>query len=219
MHPFYEVFVSSLIEADKEACVSSVLDQMDNNRLDIPTLYMEILAPALNHHFCQSEQELLCIWEEHIRSSIIRTIIECCYPYVIRERDQKLGGARKGRVVVVCPTQELHELGARMVADFFTLAGFDTAFVGANTPQDEIIEGIGRYQPDYVCISVTASFNLVAARRTMQHILDVRSRWGSDFKVVVGGHAFYRNPELARELGADLHVTSLEQIHQLGEKA
>ncbi len=42
MHPFYEVFISSLNEANKEACVSSVLDQMDNKRLDIRTLYLDI---------------------------------------------------------------------------------------------------------------------------------------------------------------------------------
>ena len=44
---------------------------------------------------------------------------------------------RCGRcVVVTCVGGELHELGARMVGDFFDMAGWDTYFCGADTPHE-----------------------------------------------------------------------------------
>lgn len=41
---------------------------------------------------------------------------------------------KKGVATVLCPPEEYHDLEARMVADFFTIAGFDTIYVGGNTP-------------------------------------------------------------------------------------
>lgn len=215
MDAFTQDFNSRLAAADKETCVNMVISRLESGQIDIGMLYNGILTPALNEPFCQDNQEVICIWEEHVRSSIIRTIIECCYPYVIKERDQRQGANRKGKVIVVCPTREFHEIGARMVADYFTVAGFDTTFVGANTPQDEIIEAIEFVKPDYVSISVSASYNLVAGRRIIRKIMDVRSRTNQGFKIVIGGHAFDRNPEQAGEMGADLHLKSREEILNL----
>ena len=161
MHPLYERFLSFLDKDDRFGCVDFVLTRLQNNVLDIVTLYDEILAPSLRESFCREKQKAICVWEEHVRSSIIRTVIECCYPYVVKERAEKYRSAPKGKVIVVCPPEELHEIGARMVADFFTLCGFDAVFVGANTPQTEILEAIDYERPKYIAISVSNYYNLV----------------------------------------------------------
>ena len=143
MHPLLNEFKTLLDTADKAACVELILAKLNSKDIDIITLYTQVLSPALNEPFCKDSQRSVCIWEEHTRSSIIRTIIECCYPYVIRERNKIFGSNTRGKVIVVCPTEEYHELGARMIADFFALASFDVTFIGANTPQDDIWESIG----------------------------------------------------------------------------
>ena len=99
-----------------------------------------------------------------------------------------------------------------MTADFFTLCGFDVTFVGANTPQEDIIEAVGTLQPAYVGVSVTSSYNLVAARRTIQQLLDVRTRTGGTFKIPVGGGAFAGNPGMVDTLGADMLANSYADI-------
>jgi methanogenic corrinoid protein MtbC1 len=218
MHPLYDEFLTYLEEQNKEKCVDFALSKLAGGEVDVGTLYIEILTPSLNEGFCKIDQLEICIWEEHLRSSIVRTIIEACYPYVIRERRAKFPSGSRGTVLVVCPPEELHELGARMAADLFTLGGFDATFVGANTPQEEILGAVGHLKPAYVAISTTSSYNLVAAKKTIQRLLDIRQEKGLDFKVIVGGHAFDCNPCFHEEAGADIYLPNLRDILGFAEE-
>ncbi len=155
MHRLFNEFIDQINRQHKEQCVQMVLSSLHTQNIDIVTLYNEVLTPALTNHACPPEHNEISIWEEHVRTSIIRTIIECCYPFVIKERDEKYHSAFKGRVAAVCPPDELHEIGIRMVADFFTLCGYNVDFVGANTPVKHIISAIKYIRPDYVAISIT----------------------------------------------------------------
>ena len=49
------------------------------------------------------------------------------------------------------------EIGARMVADFFEMEGWDTCFLGANTPKESIIETIRAQKADLVALSDTVA--------------------------------------------------------------
>ena len=42
-------------------------------------------------------------------------------------------------MVATCIGGELHEIGIRMVADFFEMEGWDTYYLGANTPADAVV--------------------------------------------------------------------------------
>ena len=75
MDSFYGEFLSLLDEGNKERCVNLCLVKLSEHTLDVVTLYQDILAPALREKFCRSRDEEICIWEEHIRTSIVRTII------------------------------------------------------------------------------------------------------------------------------------------------
>jgi MerR family transcriptional regulator, light-induced transcriptional regulator len=215
MHPFYTEFIGYLDQEDKEKSVRWILGKIQDNSIEVVTLYNQILTPALNVAFCKSDQKEICIWEEHIRTSIIRTIIECCYPYVIQERDEKYHSAHKGKTLVVCPPGELHEIGARMIADFFILCGFRVVFVGANTPQDDIINAIKYEKPEFVAISITNYFNLVETRTMIQRISDLKS--SLTFKVILGGQACQGNPAACRQFNPDLILHSFEDIKRLSE--
>jgi len=215
MQTAYEQFLSYLDKDDKFGCVDFILTRLQKNDLDIVTLYDNILAPSLRESFCREKHKAICIWEEHVRSSIIRTIIECCYPYVVKERNDKYMSPLKGKVIVVCPPEELHEIGARMVADFFTLCGFDAIFVGANTPQVEILEAIDYVKPKYIAISITNYYNLVAARKTISKIRELGEITDADFKIIVGGLAFEQNPCACDDVGVDLLLHNFEDIKNL----
>lgn len=143
MHPFYEKFLNLLVSEDKENCVNFILDKLDKGEIDVVTLYTDILTLALNSMFCtEDDDDSECIWKEHVRTSIVRTILECCYPYLIKERKAKGIDRRNEKIIVVCPSEEIHEIGARMIVDYFTMLGFDAIFIGANTPREEILNAI-----------------------------------------------------------------------------
>lgn len=218
MHPLYEEFAGHLAREDKPRCVELALSKLSRGDIDVPTLYNEVLAPALNAPTYSVEEGAVRIWEEHVRTSIVRTIIENAYPFVQREKRARNGaGAPRQSVIVVCPTEEFHEIGARMVADFFELAGFDATFVGANTPQEEILEAIAVLKPTYVAVSATNTYTLVPARRVLAQLRELRERTRTGFRIIVGGHAFRKNPSLVQEMGADLHLSTFEDIQRLAE--
>lgn len=197
---------------DKYGCVRLVLDALGSGQVEIVPLYQEVLRRAAREEFCTLRQRNLCIWEEHVRTSIIRTVLECCYPSIMESRRRAHGDGSRGKVLVVCPTEEYHELGARMAADFFTLCGFDVTFVGANTPLDQIVEAVGDIAPEYVGVSVTNPYNLIAARRTVRHLREVRERARATFRIVLGGNAIVERPDLVEHLGGDTLVDSYDDI-------
>ena len=211
----YEQFRALLDAEDTEACVLFALARLDAGELDVVELYEQVLAPAAREQRCSRRGRQLCIWEEHVRTSIIRTVLECCLPHLMKSRRLRSGDASRGRVVIVCPTEEYHELGARMAADLFTLCGYDVTFVGANTPQQEIVEAALLLHPSYIGVSVTSPYNLLAARRVIQHLREMRSRTGAGFQIVVGGKAFEHDPQLVDELGADRLLHGYDDIYRL----
>jgi methanogenic corrinoid protein MtbC1 len=204
-------FLDALDREDKETAVTLVTRSLEAGELGIVQLYEEVLAPAQNEWECEGD-EGTCIWREHVRSSIVRTIVEIAYPHVLRERGARGITPNGVPVTVLCPPEELHEIGPRMVADYFTLAGYDVTFVGANTPIDTIISGVASTRPRYVAVSVTNHYNLVALRRTVERI---RDRLPEGTEIIVGGRAIEANPDLVRELGADIALASFDDIVKL----
>jgi methanogenic corrinoid protein MtbC1 len=214
MKELYEEFLKQLEKGDKEKSVAIALKQLEEGSLKVHELYEDILAPALNSIGNEDEAQSIGVWEEHFRSSVVRTIIECCYPYSLKERDRQ-GIVRNGqRVIVICPEGEYHDIGARMAADYFTLAGFDAVFIGSSTPKGEFINMIETLKPQYVALSVISYYNLVSAKKTIESI---HAKFGSSIRILAGGHVFFRNPEAISEIGADALVNTYEEIMNLGK--
>ena len=215
MGSFYQEFMEHLERGDKEKCVVISLEQVKEGKLNIRDLYNGVLAPALNSICNENQVQKIGIWEEHFRSSVVRTIIEGCFPYVIKERDSKGIIKKESKVVILCPEGELHDIGARMAADFFTLAGYEAIFIGSSTPKNEFICMIDSLKPQYIAISVISYYNLVSAKRTIDSI---RNKYGNSIKIIAGGHALSRNPASVSEIGADVLVNTYDEIMNLGKE-
>lgn len=209
MNKFYGEFLGHLEREDRFACIEYAVSKLSSGELDVVTLYEDIVGPALNSIDCNINDKGFCIWKEHVRSSIVRTVIENCYTYVIKEREKSKISGRAGTAAVICPDGEYHEIGARIVADFFTMCGLDTTFVGSSTPKEEFISVLEYLKPDFIAVSVTNYYNLVSAGKTIK---EIRSRYKGNLKILVGGNAFLKNPDAYKEIGADTHVRTFNEI-------
>ena len=210
---FYNKFCSYLENEDKQGCVEFILDAVDKKYIGITELYEKILAPSLNGMEGREGQEELFIWTEHIRSSIIRTIIECCYPYVMGEIRKAGQTVDRGKVLLVCPPEEYHELGARMGSDFFNLCGYSTVFVGSNTPAEVIVSGLVVENQKYVVISASNYYNLIAAKK----VADAVHAADKSIKILASGHAFRHDKAMGEVIGAIGVVNSIDDIMALEE--
>jgi len=212
MDKLYTELLDVLEKEDRYASIKFVTDALTSEKIGIVDMYEKILGPAMNKLECKLSEQKLCIWKEHVRSSIMRSIIECCYPFVIKERDSIGSGKNKGKAIVFCPDGEYHEIGARMVSDFFTMCGFESIFIGSSTPKEEFINILDVLEPTCIAISVTNYYNLVSAKRT---IAEIRKSAKKDMKIVAGGNAFIKNTQAYKEIGADAMVNTFEDIKAL----
>jgi methanogenic corrinoid protein MtbC1 len=191
-------------EESRNDAVRLAIRMLQEQEVSVVELYETILAKALQEIDCR-EGDKECIWKEHIETSIVRTIVENSYPYLIDaiERVPK----KQKLVVVLCPEEEYHEIGARMAHDFFLLHGYDAVFIGANTPKDVAMDAVEILKPDYLAISVTNMYNVVHAKRIVQAAKALQP----DLRILAGGVAFY-NRNALESVGADYHLTSFQSI-------
>ncbi len=207
----YETFLALLEEEKKEEALAFVMDLLKNKKMDVLDLYIDILAPSLNNMECNLADRNICIWKEHVRTGIIRTIVECCFPYVM-EKKYELNHSNAGIAVVLCPPEEYHDLGARMVTDFFTICGYHSIFVGSNTPYHDFYNAINVICPNIVAISVSNYYNLASTKKIISDLKKVDSCY---FKIIVGGHAFTKNIDNYKMVGADYYANSYLDIEKI----
>lgn len=208
MQKTLEQFQKFLKAENKELAVKYIMEKLESKEIDVINLYCNILTPSLNQMECSPEEEKIAIYKEHVKTAIVRTILECSYPYVLLKREE-LGLAKKGVAIILCPPEEYHEIGARMAADFFAIAGYETVFTGSNTPYQDVYNALNIIRPKLIAISVTNYFNLVAAKRMISELKQILTL---STKIVVGGHAFQDDENKYRIIGADYYVKSFDDI-------
>ena len=64
--------------------------------------------------------------------------------------------------MAACIADELHEIGIRMVADFFEMDGWDTYYIGSDVSSTAILQVVEKHEAKVLALSVTFS-RIVAA--------------------------------------------------------
>jgi methanogenic corrinoid protein MtbC1 len=209
---YYDKFINFLINEDKEQAVSFVVSLLDDRKISIEELYIDLLAPSLHTFECNDADQEICIWKEHFRTSIIRTILEISYGYILK----RLTDIQKSqlKIVVLTPAFEFHEIGAIMNTHFFMLEGFNANYIGANTPKGDILSAIRAYKPDFIALSVTNPYNLVITKQ----ITDDIKRFFPEVKIILGGQAFHDISNI-KDLKYDYILQNLDDLRVFRNEA
>jgi methanogenic corrinoid protein MtbC1 len=155
------------------------------------------------HVFQRSQREIGRLWQlnllsvaqEHYCTAATQLVMSQLYPRVF-------SGERKGRTLVAaCVAGDLHEVGLRMVADFFEMEGWDAFYVGANAPSRCVVEAVAERGADVLAVSATLTSNVREVRGLVGAVRASAECGG--VKVIAGGYPFNVEPALWREVGAD----------------
>ncbi|MFP4187350.1 MAG: B12-binding domain-containing protein [Acholeplasmataceae bacterium] len=211
LETYMQTFLSLLKKEDKERAVRYAIDLLEQKELTVEQLYLELLAPTLSNFECDVEDEEVCIWKEHIRTSIIRTILEISYLSIIERRKtiERVGKT----ILVLTPAFEYHEIGAIMNTHLMLLQGFDARYIGANTPKDEILSALRAYEPDFIALSVSNTYNIVVTKRITEEI----RRFFPDVGIILGGRAFFKQGA-NESLTYDYLLNSLDDLKAFKRK-
>lgn len=178
--------------------------------MSVRDVYLHVFQPVQHEIGRLWQLNRVTIAQEHVCTAITQLVMSQLYPRVFA------GEKRDLRLVATCLGGELHEIGIRMVADFFEMEGWDTIYLGANTPAGEVVGEVVSVEAQLVAVSVTLSEHVEAAAALIREIRsDARC---AAVKVIVGGLPFNETPELWRRIGADGSARDAEQAIDLAER-
>lgn len=175
----YRRYLSSLLAGDRLACRSIALSLLDQN-IPLLTLYTDLFQRSMYEVGDRWERNLISVVTEHIATSITENVIAMAYPRLFAH--PKTGKS----ALVSCVADEYHQIGGRMVADYFEMQGWDSYFAGANQPLVDLLRFVRERQPDVVALSAAICMNLPTLVEAVEAILACSAKP----RIIVGGQAF-----------------------------
>lgn len=178
--------------------------------LSLRSLYLDGFEPVQHELGRLWELNRMSVAQEHYCTAITQLALAETYPRVFR-------ATGKGpRMVVTGVPGELHELGGRMVADFFELDRWDVTYLGEPGQLEYVLCALRETQAQLLGISITMSHNVSAAK---QLIAQVRSEVKLHaVKILIGGRAIMQGSAQWTQLGADGSAPHADGAVQLGRQ-
>jgi methanogenic corrinoid protein MtbC1 len=107
-------------------------------------------------------------------------------------------------VVSAAVAGNAHDIGVRIVSDFFEFTGWRAVCLGADLPAIEIAHSVKFFDSSLVLLSAALSTQLKAIRETVQAVREL----DPNCKIIVGGTALADTPDIWRQLGADAYAST-----------
>lgn len=194
LSPLAMLYSRALLRGDRDLASRLVLQAVEQGT-PVKDIYRHVFQTAQHEIGRLWQINQISVAEEHYSTAATQLIMSQLYPYVF-------SGAKIGRTIVaVCVSGDLHELGARMVADFFEIEGWDSYYTGASTPTAGVLQAVVDRRADMLAISATITHHVP----DVKHLIGlVRGNQACEHvKIIVGGYPFNRQPDLWRRVGAD----------------
>ena len=152
----------------------------------------------------------ISIAQEHYCTAATQLVMSQLYPHIFALD-------RRGRAMVAtCVAGDLHELGVRMVADFFEMDGWDTFYLGANTPHQGVSDTIVERRAEVLAVSATLATHVPAVRELIAVVRASPAAGG--VTILVGGHPFNEDPDLWKTVDADATAPDAQQAVDLANR-
>jgi methylmalonyl-CoA mutase cobalamin-binding domain/chain len=186
-------YLHALLKGERYVASHLVLEAVQQGT-SVKDIYLHVFQPAQHELGRLWQTGQISVAQEHYCTAATQLVMSQLYPTIFA--GDKIGR----RLVATCVGGELHEIGMRMVADFFEMEGWDTYYIGANAPTESILRTLQERQVDVLGVSVTMTFHVSAVEKL---IARVRASGAGRLKIIVGGYPFNIAPELWRQTGAD----------------
>jgi methanogenic corrinoid protein MtbC1 len=199
-------YLAALLRGDRRLATELIREAVERGA-PVKEIYLEV--------FQRSQYEIGRLWQineisvakEHYCTAATQLIMSQLYPHIFA------GDKNGGTYVGMCVSGNLHEIGGRMIADFFEMAGWNSYYLGANTPSEGVVETLVERGADVLGISATMTAQLGAVEELVE-IVRAKSACAG-VKILVGGYSFNIAPELWRAVDADGTARDAEGAIQL----
>jgi methylmalonyl-CoA mutase cobalamin-binding domain/chain len=193
-------YLEVLLKSDRFAA-STLIRSAVADGVSVRDVYLHVLQPVQREVGRLWQTRRISVAQEHYATAVTQLVMSQLYPLNFSSNKNGL------RLVATCVGGELHELGIRMVADIFEMDGWDSCYLGANTPSESVVRTVVERNADVLAISATMTSHVprVAA------IVDAVRKQGLDHVVVMaGGYPFNLVGDLWKRVGADGYAATAD---------
>ena len=182
-----------------------LVQEFIERKIPINDIYVNILAECMRKVGELWHTAQITVDTEHYCTSITQMAMAQMYPILFeKERKDKT-------IICACPGTELHEIGARMVADIFENDGWNSIYLGAAVPIDAAIESVKTNKPNLLALSVTMPQHLITC---YDLILAIKKKF-PNLKIAVGGKAFESTNHIWEKWPIDIYTKDANQLLEM----
>jgi methanogenic corrinoid protein MtbC1 len=187
-------YLTALLTGDRQRASRMIMEAVEGG-VAVQDVYLQVFQTCQYEIGRLWQTNQISVAQEHYGTAATQLIMSQLYPYLF-------SGKRTGRTLVAtCTAGDLHEIGVRMVSDLFELNGWDTFYLGANTPLPDVLQTVRDNRADVLAISATLTPHLEAVEELIRQMH--ASPDCSKVKILVGGYPFNVVPGMWRQVGAD----------------
>ena len=190
-----ENYLAYLLKGNRSGALSLILNEITAG-IPVKDIYIQVFQPVQYEIGRLWQTNQINVAQEHFCTGATQLVMSQLYPYLFT------GEKKEQKMVTTCVPGELHEMGARMVTDFFEMEGWDTYYLGANMPIDGVIRYLREIKPGLLAISATMTFHVSEVKEMITRIKSTPDL-PSDLKIMVGGYPFQVAEDLWKNVGAD----------------
>ncbi|MBV5336537.1 MAG: cobalamin-dependent protein, partial [Deltaproteobacteria bacterium] len=195
----YQSYLKDLLAGNRRQCYEFLEEELKRGR-SLKSVYLDLMQRALNEVGSLWERNKISVATEHLASSTTETLLARIYPLMFLQPHKDL------RAIISCVPHEQHQIGSRMVADFFELHGWHGYHLGANTPVGGLLQMIRERDPDIVGLSMGMLFNLPK----LEEMLEAITAEFPGLDLLIGGRAFFG--EGGKEVRSEL-IRRFDKLH------
>ncbi|MDD1674171.1 MAG: cobalamin-dependent protein [Methanomicrobiales archaeon] len=206
-------YLDTLIAADPEEG-RRIIEEAAGTGVPIRDMYLKVLQPVLWETGRLWQMSTITIAQEHFITASVQAAIALLHERVISGSEHNK--RKEKALVAACVGDELHDVGIRMVADFFAMDGWDTYYIGGNIPAQSLVRAVIDRKADVVAISATMPFHISEVHYLIRSLrADPET---AKVKIIVGGYPFAIVPDLWKQLGADAVAKDAEEAVRVGNR-
>lgn len=199
-------YIEMLLNGNRHEALQ-LISRLSDQGVSVKDIYLEIFQPAqyqIGQLWLKNE---ISVAKEHYCTAVTQQAMSTLYPKIFTTD-------RKGLTfVAACVGNELHEIGVRMVADFFEMDGWDTYYLGANTPVDGIIKTANERQADLVGLSIALPIHRSLLRSVIEQL---KPKLPPKTKIIIGGYALNQTKVDVNWFGAHAYAPNAQEAIEIG---
>lgn len=196
-HPHVELarrFLLAILETRAGDALELLRDALDSG-IPVRDLYAHVLVRV--------QQEVGRMWqmaeihtaEEHFGSRVVERALDLLHQRMPRQP------ANGRRVLTSAVGGNLHDIGIRMVSDYFEMEGWSPVHLGSGIPAHDMAAALRDFEIRLVAVSASMVLHVSATAELTDNL---RRTYGSAVPpILVGGSVFRVVPDLWQVVGAD----------------